>query len=74
MSKVKEKAVIPLSVPVLGGEEWTYVKECIETGWVSSAGAYVTQFEAKVAEFVGSKHGIFCRVITSLGKSDNFCM
>lgn len=58
MSKVKEKTVIPLSVPVLGGEEWKYVKECIETGWVSSAGAYVTQFEDKVADFVGSKHGV----------------
>ena len=58
MSKINQKTVIPLSVPVLGGEECTYVKECIETGWVSSAGAYVTQFEDVVADFVGSKHGV----------------
>ena len=50
--------MIPLSIPQLAGNEWKYVKECIETGWVSSAGAYVTQFEDKVADFVGSKHGV----------------
>ena len=50
--------MIPLSIPHLNGNEWKYVKECIETGWVSSAGAYVTQFEDKVADFVGSKHGV----------------
>jgi dTDP-4-amino-4,6-dideoxygalactose transaminase len=34
------------------------VTECIETGWVSSAGAYVTQFEKMVAEFSGCKYGV----------------
>ena len=32
---------IPLSVPSLKGNEWKYVKECIYTEWVSSAGKYV---------------------------------
>ena len=39
---------IPLSVPSLKGKEWEYVKECIDTEWVSSAGKYVDLFEKKV--------------------------
>ena len=50
--------MIPLSIPKLGGNEWKYVKECIDTGWVSMAGAYVTQFENMVAEFAGCAHGV----------------
>jgi aminotransferase in exopolysaccharide biosynthesis len=50
--------MIPLSIPHLGGNELKYVTECIETGWVSSAGGYVTQFELLVAEFSGNKYGI----------------
>ena len=36
---------IPLSVPNLKGKEWKYVKDCIDTEWVSSAGKYVQLFE-----------------------------
>lgn len=50
--------MIPLCVPNLKGNEWEYVKECIDTEWVSSAGKYVNDFEKKLAEFVGAKHGI----------------
>ena len=42
---------IPLSVPILDGNEWKYIKECLDTEWVSSAGKYVDLFEEKVAEF-----------------------
>lgn len=35
---VKENKMIPLSEPVFWGNEWKYVKECLDTGWVSSAG------------------------------------
>ncbi|MCB0635951.1 MAG: LegC family aminotransferase [Lewinella sp.] len=52
--------MIPLSIPHLDGNEWTYVKECLDTGWVSSAGAYVNRFEAMVAEYAGSPHGVAC--------------
>ena len=52
--------MIPLSIPHLDGNEWEYVKKCIDTGWVSSAGAYVTQFEDMVAEFAGCKYGVAC--------------
>lgn len=52
--------MIPLSLPHLNGNEWKYVKDCLDTGWVSSAGAYVTQFENTVAEFAGTKYGVAC--------------
>ena len=51
---------IPLSVPSLKGNEFQYVKECIDTEWVSSAGKYVDLFEDKIAEYTGSKYAIAC--------------
>ncbi|MBT5068748.1 MAG: LegC family aminotransferase [Candidatus Marinimicrobia bacterium] len=51
---------IPLSVPSLNGNELQYVKECIDTEWVSSAGKYVNLFEKKVTEYTGSKYAIAC--------------
>lgn len=52
--------MIPLSVPLLDGNEWKYVKDCLDTGWISSAGAYVNQFEDMVAEYAGAKYGVAC--------------
>ena len=52
--------MIPLSVPYFSGNEWKYVKECIDTGWVSSAGKYVETFEERVAEYVGAKYAVAC--------------
>ncbi|HVG01503.1 MAG TPA: LegC family aminotransferase [Nitrospira sp.] len=49
---------IPLSVPVLRGNEWKYVKDCLDTGWVSSVGSYVDRFEQEVAKFVGAGYGV----------------
>ena len=47
-----------LSGPNISGNEWKYVKDCLDTGWVSSVGAYVTQFENMVAEFAGCRFGV----------------
>lgn len=52
--------MIPLSIPQLEGNEWKYVKDCIDTGWISSAGSYVNQFEQMVAEYAGAKYGVAC--------------
>jgi aminotransferase in exopolysaccharide biosynthesis len=52
--------MIPLSIPHLNGNEWKYVQDCLNTGWISSAGSYVTQFEEMVAEYAGAKYGIAC--------------
>jgi perosamine synthetase len=52
--------IIPLSIPSIQGNEWKYVKECLDTGWVSSAGKYVELFEEKILEFTGAKYAIAC--------------
>ena len=49
---------IPLAEPEIRGNEWHYVQECLETGWVSTAGAYVNRFEEQVAAYVGSRHAV----------------
>ena len=55
-----KSAFIALSEPCLRGNEWRYVKECLDTGWVSSAGKYVDLFEKTVAKHTGSAYGIAC--------------
>ena len=50
--------MIPLSVPNISGNEWKYIKECLDTNWVSSVGAYVNKFEAAVAAFTGAKYAV----------------
>ncbi len=52
--------IIPLSVPSIQGNEWKYIKECLDTEWVSSAGKYVNLFEQKVCEFTGAKYAVSC--------------
>jgi perosamine synthetase len=49
---------VPLCVPELAGNEWAYVKECLDTGWVSSVGAFVDRFEAGFAARVGTRHAV----------------
>lgn len=49
---------IPLSKPEISGNEWRYVKECLDTEWVSSVGSYVTRFEGMVAGYVGTKYAV----------------
>ncbi len=51
-------SLIPLSIPEIRGNEWQYIKDCLDTGWVSSAGAYVDRFEKDLAEYVGADHGV----------------
>jgi len=51
---------IPLSTPVLAGNEWAYVRECLDSAWVSSAGPFVDRFERDIAALTGSPHAIAC--------------
>ena len=51
---------IPLSVPSIRGNEWKYIKECLDTEWVSSVGKYVNKFEENVCSLCGSKYAIAC--------------
>lgn len=50
--------MIPNAVPRLAGREWEYVKECLDTNWVSSAGPFVDRFEQEIAAYVGVPHAI----------------
>lgn len=52
--------MIPLSVPNLSGNEWLYVKKCLDTGWLSSAGEFVTEFENSIAKYTGANHAVAC--------------
>jgi perosamine synthetase len=50
--------MVLLSGPNMGGNELKYITDCIETGWVSSVGSYVDQFETMTAEFAGTKYAV----------------
>jgi len=49
---------IPVNVPLLDGNELRYLQDCIESGWISSDGPFVRQFEERMAARVNRKHGI----------------
>ena len=49
---------IPLCVPEIRGNEWRYIKECLDTNWVSSVGAFVDRFERELADYVGTKYAV----------------
>tara|TARA_R110002073_G_scaffold74100_2_gene181044 strand:+ start:33472 stop:34677 length:1206 start_codon:yes stop_codon:yes gene_type:complete len=50
--------VAPLHEPRFAGEEWTFVKDCLDSGWVSSVGSYVDQFEQDLATACGVEHAV----------------
>ena len=52
--------MIPLSIPNISGNELKYVTDCINTGWISSAGEYVNKFEEAIKEYTGAKYAIAC--------------
>src|ERR1039458_1294334 len=47
-----------LHQPLFQGHEWEYVKDCIDTGWVSSVGSYVDRIEQMLAEYTGAKRAV----------------
>ena len=51
---------IPLSVPSIYGEEKSFVNDCLNSGWVSTAGAYVENFEEEIGNYVNSRYAIAC--------------
>ena len=50
--------MIPVNEPLLGERELDYVTECVRTGWVSSAGRFIGEFEQKWAEYCERRYGI----------------
>lgn len=49
---------IPVCEPMLAGNELKYVTDAVSTGWISSSGKYVTEFENKFADYCECKYGV----------------
>ena len=49
---------VPLCEPSIQGNEWKYIKDCLDTNWVSSVGKYVDAFENTIAEYLGVQYAI----------------
>jgi perosamine synthetase len=49
---------VPLCVPEIRGHEWEYIKQCLDTGWVSSVGSFVDRFENELAARAGARHAV----------------
>jgi perosamine synthetase len=49
---------VPVNVPLLDGDEKKLLLACIESGWISSEGPFVAEFEEKFARRVGRRHGV----------------
>ncbi len=47
-----------LHEPYLKGNEWTYLKDCLDSTFVSSVGKYVDRFESDLEKFTGARHAI----------------
>jgi perosamine synthetase len=53
-----EPGTVGLHQPRFAGNEWAYVKECLDTGWVSSVGSFVDRLEEQLAEYTGARHAV----------------
>lgn len=49
---------IPVNTPLLAGNEEKYLVECIRTGWISSEGPFISEFEKKFAAYTDRQFGI----------------
>jgi len=52
------RKIIPLCIPEIKGNEWRYIKECLDTNWVSSVGKFVEQFEEKISQHSGARYAV----------------
>lgn len=58
MSRPLRAEPIPLSVPHLAGNEWAYIKECLDTNWVSYVGPFVTKFEEQLSKHAQCRYAV----------------
>lgn len=49
---------LPVCAPMLAGNELRYVTDAVQSGWISSSGSYVGDFEKAFADYCGARHGI----------------
>ena len=50
--------MIPVNTPILDGNEKKYLNECIDTGWISSEGPFISRFETEMAKYCDREYGI----------------
>jgi perosamine synthetase len=55
---MNKRPFIPVNTPLLSGNEKKYLIECIDTGWISSEGEFIKQFEAQFSAYIGMQYGI----------------
>jgi perosamine synthetase len=55
---LNNKNFIPVNKPLLNGNEKKYLAQCIDSGWISSEGPFVSEFENKFANKVSRKFGV----------------
>jgi perosamine synthetase len=55
---MNNKMFVPVNTPLLSGNEKKYIDECIDTGWISSEGEFIKQFESRFSSYVDRKFGI----------------
>lgn len=51
---------IPISNTTLEGKELEYLTDCIESGWISSLGKYVSEFENNFSNYLSTKYSLTC--------------
>ena len=49
---------VALHEPCFSGDEWAYLKECLDSTFVSSVGKFVDRFESELADYTGAKHAV----------------
>lgn len=55
---VTGRAAVGLHEPCFAGNEWTYLKECLDSTFVSSVGPFVDRFEAEIAAYTGARYAV----------------
>ena len=57
-SNAAPRDFIPVAEPEIGEKEKEYVRDCLDSTWISSLGKYISQFEGGFARFSGAKYGV----------------
>ena len=56
--KIKKISFIPVNVPKIFKQDKIFVKDCLDTNWISSEGSYVKKFEYEFSKYNNRKYGI----------------
>ena len=58
MKSISKNKFIPVNLPKIFKQEKTYLKKCLDTGWISSQGPMVGKFEEKISAWCSRKYGV----------------